>query len=214
MRVIFRPAAGRSDPARAQDLLDGGQQPVAVLEHHAIELQAFLLIERAGLECLQIQADGRDRGLQLVCDRVDKRVVLFVAADLPHQKDCVQNNAADDESEQQDAEEQQDPGTPVQQHPADIENQDDGDQARPKGDEECNRLLPARDHHDSSLSRIGTGVHLYDTSRACLARSFAKIVGSIANILKTHRRSAGKRSNESSKLAKNVGRRARRECSA
>ena len=65
--------------AGAQDLLDGAEQAVAVVEHGAIELLALGLVDGPGLQGFQIQADGGDRGLQLVRDRVDEGVVLGVA---------------------------------------------------------------------------------------------------------------------------------------
>ena len=80
--------------AGAQDLLDGGEQPVAVLQHDAVELLALGLVDGARLQGFQIQADGRDRSFQLVGDGVDERVVLFVAADFAHQKDGVEHDAA------------------------------------------------------------------------------------------------------------------------
>ena len=55
----------------------------------------------------QVEPDRRDGRLQLVRDGVDERVVLFVAADLAHQKDGVQHDAADDHGQQQHAQEQQ-----------------------------------------------------------------------------------------------------------
>ena len=122
MRVRFEPAAGAPDAAGAQHLFDGGQQAVAILQHDAVELLALGLVDRARLQRLQIQPDGGHRRLQLVRDRVDEGVVLFVAPDLPHQKDRVQHDAADDHRQQQDPQEQQDAGAPVQQNPADIQN--------------------------------------------------------------------------------------------
>jgi hypothetical protein len=42
-RCINDPVGG-TDSSRSQDLFDGRQQPVAVLEHDAIKLGAFLLL--------------------------------------------------------------------------------------------------------------------------------------------------------------------------
>ena len=81
--------------AGAQDLLDGAEQAVTVVEHGAIELLALGLLDGAGLQGFQVQADGGDRGLQLMRDRVDKRVVLGVAPNLAHQKGGVENYSGD-----------------------------------------------------------------------------------------------------------------------
>ncbi len=93
--------AGGSDAAGAQHLFDGGQQPVAVLHHGAVELLALGFVDGAGLQRFQVQPDGRDRSLQLVRDGVDEGVVLFVAPDLADQKRGVQHHADDDDQSQQ-----------------------------------------------------------------------------------------------------------------
>ena len=67
----------RPNASGAQDLLDGGEQAVAVGQHGAVELLALLFVDGARLQGFQIQADGGDRGLQLVRDGVDEGVVLL-----------------------------------------------------------------------------------------------------------------------------------------
>ncbi len=59
------------------------------------------------------------------------------------------------DGQQQDAEKEQDAGAPVEQHPADVEQKDDGDEAGAERDEKGDRLLPAGDYHDSSLCPQG-----------------------------------------------------------
>src|SRR5579885_2866657 len=146
-------AAGRADSPGAQHLLDGGEQPLAVVHHDAVEFLAPGFIHFPRLQRFQVQPDGRHRSFQLVGYRVDERVVLGVAADLPHQEGRVEDHAANDGGQQQHSQEQQDARAPVQQHPADVEKQDDRDQADAERDEERDRLLPAGDYHASSLSR-------------------------------------------------------------
>ena len=85
-------------------------------------------------------------------DGVDERVVLFIAPDFAHQKNRVQHDAADDHRQQQEAQKQQNTGTPVEQHPADIQQQDDRNQADAERDKERDRFLAPGNYHDSSLS--------------------------------------------------------------
>ena len=56
------------------------------------------------LQCLQVQSHGRDGRFQFVRNGIDKGVVLFVTPDLPDQEDRVENDAGDDETEEEDAE--------------------------------------------------------------------------------------------------------------
>ena len=109
-----------------------------------VELLALGLIDGARLQSFQIQPDGRDRSLQLVGDGIDEGVVLFVAADFAHQKDGVEHDAATDHQHQQDAQNQQDAVPPVQQEPADVENQEDGDQPDAERDEARRSICGAR----------------------------------------------------------------------
>ena len=110
-----------ADASRAQDLLDGALQALGVLDHDRVELLPLRLVDAAALERLEIQAYGGDRGLQLVGDGVDERVVLFVPPDFAHKEDRVQHHARDDERENQDAEDQQPGFAPVDDDPADVE---------------------------------------------------------------------------------------------
>jgi hypothetical protein len=48
------------------------KQPIAVLEHDAIELAALVRVELARLQGLEIEANRRNRRLQLVGYRVQK----------------------------------------------------------------------------------------------------------------------------------------------
>ena len=100
--------ASRALPARSTCSMVP-QQPVAVLEHDAVELAPLVRVELARLQRLEIQPNRRDRRLQLVGDRVDERVVLLVPPDLAHQEDRVQHDAGDDEQEEDDAEDERAP---------------------------------------------------------------------------------------------------------
>src|ERR1700732_3387228 len=84
------------DSAGPQDLLDGRQQTVAVLDHGAIELLALWLLHGASLQRLEGKPDGCNRGLQFVRYGIDEGVMLLVAPDFTNQEGCVQHNTADD----------------------------------------------------------------------------------------------------------------------
>ena len=120
-----------------QHLLDGLLQPLGVGEHHAIELAPLRLAHLARLQRLEVQANRRDRRLQLVRDGVDERVVLIVASDLAHEKHRVDDDAGDDQDEGEDAEhERQDPAA-VDEDPADVERhrrRDEDDAEDDEGD--------------------------------------------------------------------------------
>ena len=90
------PAAAGSDASGAQHLLDRCKQTVAILHHGAIELPAFDVVHGPGLQRFQVEANGRDRRLQLVRDGVNEGVVLFVAPDLADQKRGVEDHADND----------------------------------------------------------------------------------------------------------------------
>src|ERR1700730_11702052 len=84
------------DSAGPQQLLDGRQQTVAVLDHGAIELLALWLLRGACLQRLEIKTDGGDRCLQFVRCGIDEGVMLLVAPYFTNQKGCVQHYTADD----------------------------------------------------------------------------------------------------------------------
>ena len=138
----------RREPVAAgpQHLVDRVQQPIAVLQHDAVELATFVLVEVSRLERLQIEANRRHGRLQLVGDRVDERVVLLVAADLADQKDGVEHEAGDDDQEEDQAEEGQDAFLPVDHQPADVQRDSNGDEADAENDEENDRTAAAGDH--------------------------------------------------------------------
>src|SRR5579862_5345354 len=97
-----------SNAAGAQDLLDGGEQAVAVLDHGAVKLLPLRFFDGAGLQRLQVEADRGDGGLELVRHSVDESVVLFIAPNFANQKRGVEDNAHDDHEGKQRAEEQKD----------------------------------------------------------------------------------------------------------
>ena len=139
--------------ARAQYLLDRGQQPVAILQHDPVELLALGLIHGACLQGFQIEPNGRHGRFQLVRDGIDEGVVLLVAADLAYYKDGVEPDAATDHQHQQNSQHQQDAVPPVQQEIADVENQQDGDQPDAQRDMPGDRSAAPGEFHNSRLAR-------------------------------------------------------------
>ena len=80
---------------------------------------------------------------------IDKSVVLFVAADFAHEKDCIEYDADDDKGKENDSQDKQRDLAPVKQDPADIESDGQRDEAGPEGDEEDYRLATATYRHGS-----------------------------------------------------------------
>src|SRR5271166_4352096 len=145
-------AAGSSDTAGSQHLLNGAHQAVGVIEHNFVEFVALGVIDRPGLQRFQIQPDGGDRRFQLVGHGIDKGVMLRVAADLADEKRSIQHHAADDHDQQEGAQKQQDAGVPVGHHPADVEQQDNDDQTDAERDEKRYGFLASGDDHVLSLA--------------------------------------------------------------
>jgi len=56
-------------------------------------------------------------------------VVLLAAPHFADQKNRIEHDSRDDHGHQQNAENQEQPGAPVQEHPAHIEQERDGNQA-------------------------------------------------------------------------------------
>jgi hypothetical protein len=137
----------RADSARPEHLLDCSEQPVAVLDHDAVELLPLRFVNLAVLQRLQIQLHRRDGCLELVRDGVDERLVLLVAPDLADQEDCVENDAGDDERKDENAGQQETGFPPIEDHPADVERERATDQSGAQDDEKRDRFsAPAEPH--------------------------------------------------------------------
>ena len=81
-----------------------------------------------------------DGGLQLVSDRVNERIVLFVASYLANEESGVEDDTGDDQEEKDDAKNQQRDFAGVEQNPANIQRDSQRHQASAQGDEEGYRL--------------------------------------------------------------------------
>jgi len=143
---------------------DAGERPTAArLTGMLIGLAgvaALVGIEIVALERLEIEADGRNRRLRLVGDRVDEGIVLFVPAHFPHQEDGVQHDAGNDDEEEDDAEDEKEAFAPVEQDPADVERHGSRDQARAEDDRGRDPLTAADRHkgEDKSIRNAEFGV--------------------------------------------------------
>ena len=122
--------------AGAQHLLDGVLQAIGILQHDAIELLALRVADLARLQRLEVQADRRDRRLQLVRDRVEEAVLLFGDAHFADQEHRVDDEARDDQGEGDDAEHERRDAPPVHQDPADVEGNGCGDENDAEDDED------------------------------------------------------------------------------
>ena len=129
--------------AREQDLVDRPLQAVRVVEHRVDDLGPLAGRQLALAECLQVELDARERRLQLVRHRVDERVVLLAPADLPNQERRVQRQAADQHDEADHPEEQQQPGSPVDDDETDVEGDRDRDQGAAEQRDEDDGPRPA-----------------------------------------------------------------------
>jgi len=72
-----------------QNLLDGAEKALGIVQHEAVKFLALGFIHIAPLQGLQIQADRRNRSLQLVGDGVDETIMLFVADRISRTKKLV-----------------------------------------------------------------------------------------------------------------------------
>src|SRR5581483_10934761 len=102
---------------------------------------------------------------------IDERFLLLIPADFADQEDGIQNHTADQHRSQNDAQEQQDIAAPAQENPADVDQDDNGNQARAEGDEKSDRLPAAGNYHVSSLREECGSAPLpgYAASRAAAA---------------------------------------------
>ena len=118
-----------TDFAGFEDLLDGAEQALGIFEHDAVEIAALRFVERAALQCFEIETNRRDRRFQLVGDRVEEAVLTFVALDFADDEDGVYDETRDDHAEENDAENEQPGAAFVEDDPTDVEEYGERDQA-------------------------------------------------------------------------------------
>src|SRR5947207_432962 len=78
-----------------QYLLNSAQQAIGVFEHHTVEVLPLRLGQRTGLQRFEVESNRGDRSLELMRHGVDKAVVLFIALNLAHQKNSIENKSSD-----------------------------------------------------------------------------------------------------------------------
>ena len=132
---------------RLQNLFDGPQQTVGVTEHESVEFAAARIVHRAALQGLQVKTNRRNGSLQLVGDRVDKTVMLLVAADFAHQENRVQDDAGSNRTEEDESKENLNAFLPVEDDPTAADSQRRGRQPDAQCQEESNRFAARGDAH-------------------------------------------------------------------
>src|SRR5271165_694457 len=91
-------------------------------------------------------------------NRIDKAVVLLVAANFTDQKNRIQDKASDDGGEKNDAEKNFDALAPVENDPSAAHGERHRRQANAQREEGINGLLPADDAHKEIVAGRGEGV--------------------------------------------------------
>src|ERR1700743_3119966 len=146
--IDFRPIARVrkvAGLAGLQDLLNGSEESLVVLEHDAVKLATLSFFDWAGLQRFEIETDAGDGSFQFVGDGVEEAVLAFVALDFADDEDGVDDEAGDYGGEEDDAEDQRDDGAGVVDDPADVEEDRDGGEDGAEGDEEGDRAGAAGD---------------------------------------------------------------------
>jgi hypothetical protein len=108
---------------------------------------SFDLIKVKLLERFKVQPDGRERSFQFMSNRVDKSIVLLVAAYLANEEGSVENETSDYQQEKDYAENQQGDFARVEQNPANIQRHSQRDQTSAERYEECYRLTTTTYRH-------------------------------------------------------------------
>src|SRR5271157_1060033 len=138
-------------PRRAQHLLDRAHQTLRVFQHHLVKLVALFLVQVALLQRLQVQVNRGDGCLQLVRHRIQEAVLLLVTANLAHQKNRIENDAGNDETEENDSQNERHQFAPVEYDPTDVEHHRRRGQQHAQRDEKRDCCLAASDAHGDEL---------------------------------------------------------------
>src|SRR6267378_4647301 len=143
---------------RLQYLFHGVQQALGIEQHQLVELPPLRFSYLESLQSLKVEPDGRDRRLQFMSDRIDKAVMLLVAANFTDQKNRIEDEAGDDGAKKNDAEKNFDALAPVEDDPAAADRERHRRQANAQREEEINRFLPADNAHRRIVAGGRTGV--------------------------------------------------------
>ena len=113
----------------------------------AVELAPLLVVEGAALQRLDVQADARDGGLELVRDGVQEGVLALVAADFADEEDGIQHHASYQCAEEDDAEYEVDDAGAIEQDPGDVEGDRQAGEHHAEGDGEGDGSAASGDVH-------------------------------------------------------------------
>src|SRR5208282_2502000 len=164
--------------SRFQHLFYSVQQALRIEQHQLVKLLPLPFFYLASLQGLQVELDRSDRSLQFMSDRVDKAVVLLVAANFPDQKDGIEDEAGDDGAEENDAEKNSDALTPVEDDPTAADGEGHRRQANAEREEKVDCLLAADDAHREIVAGRVSGVR----HNGCISA-----IGAIAISTEEHR---------------------------
>src|SRR6266568_4163265 len=133
---------------RAKHLVNRVHQALSIFEHQAIKSVPLRILKLPAFESLQVQANGRNRSLEFVRDRIDKAVVLLVAPDLPHQKAGVQNQPSNDGAKKDDPEKDSNSLLPIENDPAKAHAHSRGRQQHSQRQKENDFPAPSHAHEE------------------------------------------------------------------
>jgi hypothetical protein len=91
-------------------------------------------------------------------NRVDEGVVLLVAPKFANQKNCIENESGDDDTEKNDAEKYSDAFAPVEDNPTAANGKGQCRQADAERQEKIDGFLAANDAHRRIVAGQGEGV--------------------------------------------------------
>ena len=144
--------------ARLQHLLHRTHEALGIDQHRSVKLAALTFVHFTLLQRFQIETNGGNRSLEFVSNGIDEAVMLLIPANLADQKDRVQDEPGDDGAEKDDAQEDLDAFTPVEDDPAAAHRKSHRREADAEGQEECNRFAPAGNPHRGIVMGQQAGV--------------------------------------------------------
>ena len=150
-------AGALADFAGLKDLLDGGEQAIAVGQHTGVELGSLGFVEVTALEGFEVEVNRGDGGFELVGDGAEEGVVAFVAADFPDEEDRVDGDAGDEEGEEGDADGHRQDAAPVEDDPADVEDDGHADKAHAEQGEKNHVAAATGEAHEKRPAVAGGG---------------------------------------------------------
>ena len=121
LSAAVQATAGTNVGIGAQNLFNGAVQTVRIFQHDLIKFFALEIFQLARLQSFQIQPDRSHGSFQFMGDGVEKRIVLFIAADFPNQEYGVQNKTCNEDWKENGTQYIHHTGAPIGNNPANIE---------------------------------------------------------------------------------------------